>query len=141
MKKTVPEKRPTRKSLSGLRLALLAIAMAGSFPVFSAMLPKPAAKDLLPHGDTILVSKSQTSKRYKIKLYPNATHEVLFFSAIGEDGRNYQLYLFDMDSKLVKQVSIRNRETTVLTDISKGNYLFEIFSDDEQIENGQVTVK
>lgn len=91
--------------------------------------------------DTILISKANTSKRHKIKLYPNADHRVLFFSAAGEQGRVYQLYLFDMDGKLSKQIQIRNKETTVLTNIIKGDYLFEVFSDDERIENGQVSIR
>ena len=91
--------------------------------------------------DSIIVTKTQTNKKYKVKLYPNATSEVLFFSASGEDGKVYQFYLFDMDGKLIKQTQIRNRETTLITKIEKGTYLFEVFSDDERIENGNLTVK
>ncbi|HYF32930.1 MAG TPA: T9SS type A sorting domain-containing protein [Chitinophagaceae bacterium] len=91
--------------------------------------------------DTILISKMQSSKKHKVRLYPNADHRVLFFTASGEAGRVYQLYLFDMDGKLSKQIQIRNKETTVLTNIKKGSYLFEVFSDDERIENGQLLIK
>ena len=91
--------------------------------------------------DTIVVQKQLTSKKNKIKLYPNANHQVLFFSASGQAGKVYQLFLFDIDGKLVKQVNIRNRQTTVLNKIEKGSYVFEVFSDDERIENGQVIVK
>jgi hypothetical protein len=90
---------------------------------------------------SIQVSKSQSSKKHKIRLYPDARQQVLFFSANGEDGKVYQLFLFDMDGRLVSQTRIRNRETTVLTDISEGNFLFEVFTDDERIENGQLTVR
>ena len=91
--------------------------------------------------DTILVQKQQISKKYKIKLYPNTNHQVLFFNASGEAGKVYQLFLFDIDGKLVRQVNILNKQTTVLNKIEKGNYLFEVFSDDERIENGKVIVK
>lgn len=74
-------------------------------------------------------------------MYPDAKRQVLFFSAGGADKKIYQLFIFDMDGKLVSQASIRNRETTILTNITEGNYLFEVFSNDERIENGQVTVK
>ena len=90
---------------------------------------------------SIQVSKAQTSKKHKIRLYPDARQQVLFFSANGEDGKVYQLFLFDMDGRLVSQTRIRNRETTVLTNISEGNYLFDVFTDDERIENGQLTVR
>jgi hypothetical protein len=89
---------------------------------------------------TILVNRSQISKKYKIGLYPDARNQVLFFSASGVEKKIYQLYLFDMDGKLVTQASIRNRETTVLTNIPDGNYLFQVFSNDERIEDGQLTV-
>jgi hypothetical protein len=89
---------------------------------------------------TILVNRSQISKKYKIGLYPDARNQVLFFSASGVEKKIYQLYLFDMDGKLVSQASIRNRETTVLTNIPDGNYLFQVFSNDERIEDGQLTV-
>lgn len=92
-------------------------------------------------ADTILVQKQVTSKKYRIKLYPDANHEVLFFSARGNDEKVYQLFLFDMGGKLVKQANIKNKQITVLENIEKGNYLFEIFSDDERIENGQVIIK
>ena len=92
-------------------------------------------------NDTILISKSQTSKKYKIKIYPSATNEVLFFTASGESGKVYQLYVFDMDGKLVKQTQIRNKETTLLAHFVKGNYMFDVFSDDEKIENGIMEVR
>jgi hypothetical protein len=90
---------------------------------------------------SILVSRAQTSKKHKIRLYPDARQQVLFFSANGEDGKVYQLFLFDMDGRLVSQTHIRNKETTVLTNMSEGNFLFEVFTDDERIENGQLTVR
>jgi hypothetical protein len=89
---------------------------------------------------SILVNKSQISKKYKIGLFPDARNQVLFFSANGVERKIYQLYLFDMDGKLVSQASIRNRETTVLTNLQDGNYLYQVFSNDERIEDGQLTV-
>ncbi len=90
---------------------------------------------------SIQVNKSLVSKKNKIRLFPDAKQQVLFFSAKGEDTRVYQLYLFDMDGRLVNQATIRNRETTVLTSLSEGDYLFEVFTDDERIENGHLIVR
>ena len=91
--------------------------------------------------DTILVQKQITSKKYRIKLYPDVNNEVLFFSVRGQENKIYQLFLFDLDGKLVKQANIKNKQITVLDNIDKGNYLFEVFSDDERIENGQVIIR
>ena len=92
-------------------------------------------------GDSIMVQKQFTSKSHKINLYPDASQQVLFFNAWGEEGRVYQLFLFDMEGKLAKQVTIRNKQTTLINKIEKGVYLFEVFSDDERIENGQIIVR
>ncbi|QEC40422.1 T9SS type A sorting domain-containing protein [Pseudobacter ginsenosidimutans] len=90
--------------------------------------------------DSIVVQKKVTSKKHKVKLFPNAKHEALFFNAEGVEGRVYQFYLFNVEGKLVKQANIKNNQTTIVRNLEKGNYLFEVFSDDERIENGQVIV-
>lgn len=91
-------------------------------------------------GDSIVVQKSNVSRKHRIQLYPDASQRSLFFSVKGKSGRVYQLFLFDVEGHLVKQANIRDRETTILPAIERGDYTFEVFSDDERIENGQVYV-
>ncbi|HEY1201670.1 MAG TPA: T9SS type A sorting domain-containing protein [Niastella sp.] len=92
-------------------------------------------------SDTILVQKQITSKKHRIKLYPSVEQDVLFFSVRGSEEKVYQLFLFDVEGNLIKQANIKGRQTTVIDNIEKGNYLFEVFSDDERIENGQVIIR
>lgn len=96
-----------------------------------------------PHspGDSIFIIKQAVSRSYKIALYPDADQKVVFFSVKGEDGRAYQLFLFDLEGRLITQTEIRNRQTTVIRDLQKGTYEFDVFSDDIKIGNGQMTVK
>jgi len=156
MKKTVPLKRTPRLLHLFSGLAAISLALASYQQTYASDLANrsPVSDEHTPSGmqsaststykDTIhsiQVSKSQSSKKNKIRLYPDARQQVLFFSAAGEERKIYQLYLFDMDGRLVSQASIRNRETTVLTNITEGNYLFEVFTDDERIENGHLAVR
>ena len=130
---------PVRKR-AALRVAMsftMIMLLAASF---SPAIGCPVPVRTYPN-DTILVQKQVTSKKYRVRLYPDANHEVLFFSARGNDNKIYQLFLFDLEGRLVKQANIRNKQITVLENIDKGNYLFEIFSDDERIENGQVIIR
>jgi hypothetical protein len=133
---------PSRTSLSPSALykglTMIGLALCVQWTANAAGIGLPKRQDTL---HSIQVSKSQASKKHKIRLYPDARQQVLFFSANGEDGKVYQLFLFDMDGRLVSQTHIRNKETTVLTNISEGNFLFEVFTDDERIENGQLTVR
>ena len=114
------------------------------FALFFLILVQLPVKANIPahlNNDSILVNKLLTSKKYKIKIYPGATNEVLFFNASGEEGKVYQFFLFDIDGNMVKQTQIRNKQTTILTNFNKGCYTFEVFSDDEHIENGTLTIK
>lgn len=118
-----------------------AAGMAAVLIIFAlAQLPVKAAAGC-GSRDSILVNKLLASKKYKIKIYPGATQEVLFFNASGEEGKVYQFFLFDVEGNMVKQTQIRNKQTTILTNFIKGCYTFEVFSDDEHIENGTLTIK
>jgi hypothetical protein len=139
LKRTIPFNLLTGFTALSLMLAFNCPSYASGSNIYAG--PPPAASADTSSIHSIRVNKSLISKKYKIGLYPDATHQVLFFSAEGGDKRVYQLYLFDMDGKLAHQATIRNKETTVLTDIPNGVYLFEVFSDDERIENGQLTVR
>ena len=118
--------------------ALLTIAMlfAGAHTSFGCPLPVPTYSN-----DTILVQKQVTSKKHKIRLFQNDDQSALFFSVRGLEGKVYQLFIFDVSGNLVSQANIKSKQTTVIDNIEKGNYLFEVFSDDERIENGQVIIK
>lgn len=92
-------------------------------------------------GDTILVEKVSTKRTYRISLYPDANQKVVFFSVRGLEGKVYQLYVFDVDGKLVKQSETRHKQTSVVRGIEKGMYFFEVFSDDTRIGKGSIAVK
>jgi hypothetical protein len=146
MNRTVPSMKTLISPNARACMAMVAFALCVQSAAFATGNKPAGMQDPLfrPGSDTIhsiQVSKSQSSKKHKIRLYPDARQQVLFFSANGQDGKVYQLFLFDMDGRLVSQTRIRNRETTVLTNISEGNFLFEVFTDDERIENGQLTVR
>ncbi len=92
-------------------------------------------------ADSIYIYKQVLNKAYKIALFPDAAQQVVFFSVIGMEGKIYQLSVFDMEGRLVKQSEIRNKQTTHIRGLEKGVYLFEVFSDDDRIGNGQLTFR
>ncbi|MEO6314525.1 MAG: T9SS type A sorting domain-containing protein [Chitinophagaceae bacterium] len=113
----------------------LTLLVLGQAPARALPSPVPL------YNDSIVINKLLTSKKYKIKIYPGARQESVFFNASGEEGKVYQLFMFDINGNLVKQTQIRNKQTTIITNFSKGCYTFEVFSDDEHIENGTLTIK
>ena len=136
MKIFVPLRKHTACTVPGIIASMLLFVAMQSFAFPSEQ--KRISKAY--YYDSIVVEKQSISRKYKIRLYPNANQQVLFFSASGELGKVFQLFLFDVNGKLVKQANIKNKETTVINNIDRGVYLFEVFSDDERIENGKIFV-
>lgn len=90
--------------------------------------------------DSIIVRILQSKKPSVFELYPDVLQEVLLFTAKGEKGKIYQLFLFNIDGKLLRQTQVHSKETSLLAGLTKGDYLFEILSNDERIGNGSITV-
>ncbi|WP_315821069.1 hypothetical protein [Paraflavitalea speifideaquila] len=77
---------PERK-LHGYTMPLLVIGMLLS-TVSSSALPAFSSTMKEQPADTILVQKQVNTKKHKIKLYPNATHQVLFSALMGRMARS-----------------------------------------------------
>ena len=97
----------------------------GSFPV-------PAA---------VMVTKNMNNKKHKVRLFTAADSKTILFTVDGVTGRQYTLFVFDLEGRLIMQSAVRNRETGILPEIDTGAYLYEVLADDTKIENGQLKVK
>jgi hypothetical protein len=137
MKKTVPGKKFTLNLSSSMLVALFTLR-AFSSTEGSPNKPKTPEPD---HSYTIVISKLFENKNYKIEMRTNSSLHQLLITAGPQQKKIYRFYLFDIDGKLKAQASIRSNEKAAFVNISKGNYFFEIFNDDERIENGRLTVK
>ena len=93
------------------------------------------------NSDTIFIQKNSVVRSHRISLYPDAAQKVVFFSVRGEGGKVYQLYVFNAEGRLVKQTETRNKQIIVVKGIAKGDYFFEVFSDDKRIGNGQIAIR
>lgn len=92
------------------------------------------------HTDSIIISKQVNNKKHKVKLYTDASKSVLFFTAGASENSWYQFFLFDVEGRLVKQLKLKGKQTTVLRNLGRGFYTFEIFKEDEKIETGNLSV-
>jgi hypothetical protein len=97
--------------------------------------------DRVNSKDSILIKMQPGTKAGKVRIFTDVSHEVLFFSAGRKPGKLFQLFMFDMDGTLVRQAQVLSTQTTVLTGLEKGNYLLEVFSNDERIISGSLTKK
>ena len=95
----------------------------------------------LPVPNTMMVTKTLNNKKHKVRLFTASDNKTLLFTVNGVEGKQYKLFVFDLEGKLIMQSAILNRETGILPEISAGNYLYEVFLEDTEVENGQLKIK
>jgi hypothetical protein len=88
-----------------------------------------------------MITKNLNNKKHKVKLFTASDYKTLLFTVDGIDENRYTLFVFDLDGKLIIQSVILNHETSILTELPSGNYLYEVLADDTRVENGQLKVK
>jgi len=126
----------TSTSVCRLIGAILLIATTAG-ATYGANLPR----DYFNVRYSVVVNKNLNNKKHKIRLYTDAGRENILFAVNGVAGKKYQLFIFDMDSRLVSQANTSSGEISVVNNISAGNYLFEVIVGDEEVESGQLSVK
>ena len=95
----------------------------------------------LPLPNSVVITKTLNNKKHKVKLFTASDYKTLLFTVDGVDENRYTLFVFDFEGKLIIQSVILNHETSILSELPAGNYLYEVMADDTRIENGQLKVK
>jgi len=98
------------------------------------------AEGSLPVTSTIMITENMKNKRHKVKLFTASDYKTLLFTVDGVDDKRYTLYVFDLEGKLMIQSVILNHETSILSEIPSGIYLYEVLANDTKVENGQLKI-
>jgi hypothetical protein len=130
MKKTI------HKNISGkFRKAIMPLAF-----MFTSLLTYAGESNPVPNN-TIMITKNLNNKKHKVRLFTASDYKTLLFTVDGVEGKQYTLFVFDLDGKLVIQSAIQNRETGVLPEIGSGAYLYEVLAEDTRVETGELKIK
>ena len=95
----------------------------------------------LPAPNAVLITKMLKNKKHKVKLFTASDYKTLLFTVHGVVAKRYNLYIFDLDGRLIAESAILNQETGILPEISAGTYQYEVFAGDIKVENGQLKIK
>lgn len=118
-------------------LLFVALSLLFSFSVF-------AQKDFQNTSNTIsddsaLKIKSADGKS-AVKLYPNPSYGKVSVSA-NMPSSSLHFYVFDLEGTLVYQTVLNNKDRKTIEHLKKGTYLYDVFENDESIEEGKITIK
>lgn len=78
-------------------------------------------------------------KRY-IRVFPNPSIDGKVHVISMEPGVLH-FYVFDTSGTLTNQVLLNHKTKQTITGLDKGEYLYDVFKDEESIEQGKIVVK
>ncbi len=52
-----------------------------------------------------------------------------------------QFYMFNVDGKLIKELTINGSKKINITQLEKGLYIYDFFSNDEKLKSGKIELK
>ncbi len=79
------------------------------------------------------------SVKYKVRLHPNPspTGTIIINSSSNEP---LYFYVFDLEGTLLHRITLKAKEQKTITNLEKGTYTYDVFKDDESIEQGKIIV-
>jgi hypothetical protein len=83
--------------------------------------------------------KQSANRKVLIKLYPNPSYGKVSVTATTSEPLHF--YIFDLDGTLIYQAVLNNKEKKNVENLKKGTYLYDVFLNDESIEEGKIIVK
>jgi len=75
-----------------------------------------------------------------IRLSPNPTFDGKV-NVVSNVSETLHFYIFDLEGTLIYQAVLNNKETKSIDKLNKGTYMYDVFENDESIEEGKIIVK
>ncbi|HEY6954655.1 MAG TPA: T9SS type A sorting domain-containing protein [Flavisolibacter sp.] len=100
-----------------------------------------SAQNGFEQASNIISMDSSTAKAGKnaVRIYPNPSYGKLSVSAVTSSTLHF--YIFDLEGTLVFQAVLNNKDRKVIDNLKRGSYLYDVFENDESIEEGKIIIK
>ena len=84
--------------------------------------------------------KVWTARNNVLNIYPNPSYtgEV---SISSKTDQVLHFYIFDLEGTLIYQAVLKTKEKKAVTNLNKGTYTYNVFANDESIEEGKLIIK
>jgi hypothetical protein len=84
--------------------------------------------------------KAWLKKNNVVQISPNPSYNGTV-KVSSKTAQVLHFYIFDLEGTLVYQAVFKTRETKAISNLGKGTYMYNVFANDESIEEGKLIVK
>jgi hypothetical protein len=118
-------------------LLFVALFLLVSFSVFAQKDFQNATSNSISYDSSLKIKSMQRGN--VIKLYPNPSYGKVSVSANSSSLLHF--YIFDLEGTLVYQAILNNKEKKTIEHLKKGTYMYDVFENDESVEEGKIIIK
>lgn len=87
-----------------------------------------------------LAGNNQIEKKNTIRLYPNPSTDGTVTVNSNSNDLLY-FYVFDLEGTLLHRITLKGKDHRTINNLKKGTYMYDVFKNDESIEQGKIIVK
>lgn len=80
-------------------------------------------------------------KRNLVDLYPNPSSNGNIRVSANAVKEELHFYVFDLEGTLLHQIVLKGKEKHLINNLKKGVYTYDVFKNDESVEQGKIVVK
>ena len=121
-------------------MKLFCTAIVVSLVSISAITNPLERKDNLPVQNNFSDSLTSVIIKSSVRLSPNPTSNgtIKINSNINEP---LHFYVFDLEGTLLYRIALNGKAEKKITNLKKGTYTYDVFQNDESIEQGKIIAK
>ena len=77
--------------------------------------------------------------KFKVRLYPNPSpNGTITINSTATEPLHF--YVFDLEGTLLHRITLKAKEQKTITNLERGTYTYDVFKNDESIEQGKIIV-
>lgn len=93
------------------------------------------------NGKSARKAKSQSRNNAAVKIYPDLFKRVMHVVAKENEGKEIDFFVFDLEGTLMQHYKMENGDHEKLTKLSRGKYIYRVFSGDEETATGEIEIR
>jgi hypothetical protein len=76
-----------------------------------------------------------------VKIYPDVFKRVMHVVAKGNDNKEIDFFVFDLEGTLIKHYRMENGDHKKMTGLNRGKYVYHVFAGDEETAFGEFEIR
>jgi hypothetical protein len=98
-------------------------------------------REKIEDGKSAKKARTHSRNNTAVRIYPDLFKRVMHVVAKGNEGKEIDFFVFDLEGTLMQHYKMENGDHQKLTKLSRGKYIYRVFSGDEETATGEIEIR